>query len=78
MFVVLTFGTPLTIQRNMNILIILSFPRVIKLSQSNLLEAAGATLLRMSLMIYRGKALIATITATFHAKRIDRTKDISA
>lgn len=39
-----------------------------------MLDAAGAILLRMSLKIYRGTALIATITATFHAKGTVTTK----
>ena len=41
---------------------------------NNLLEVAGATLLRMSLMIYSGRELIATITATFQIKGTDVTK----
>jgi len=49
-----------------------------QLHYSNLLDAAGATLLRMSFMIYRGRALTATMTATFHAKRVDTTKSRSA
>lgn len=35
---------------------------------NNLLDAAGATLRLMSLKMYSGRALIATITATFQAK----------
>lgn len=40
---------------------------------NNLLDVAGATLLRMSLMMYKGRELTATMTATFQAKRRDVT-----
>ena len=46
-------------------------------SYNSLLDAAGATLLRMNLIMYRGNALIATITATFQANREDNTNDKS-
>ena len=52
-----------------------SVPRSV--SYNSLLDAAGATLLRMNLIMYRGNALIATITATFHANREDNTNDKS-
>jgi len=45
---------------------------------SNLLDAAGAILLRMSLIKYSGSALTAMMTATFQAKRVDTTKSGSA
>lgn len=45
---------------------------------SSLDDAAGAILLRITLISHNGTALIDTITATFHAKRIDTTKEISA
>ena len=44
---------------------------------NNLLEAAGATRLRISLIIYRGSEDIATITATFHRKRNEVTNSKS-
>ncbi len=44
---------------------------------NSLLDAAGATLLRMNLMMYRGNVLMATMTATFQANREDKTKDKS-
>jgi hypothetical protein len=40
----------------------------------SLLYTVGDIRLLMSLMIYRGKELIATMTATFHAKRMESTK----
>ena len=46
-------------------------------SYNSLLDAAGATLLRMNLIMYSGNALIATMTATFQAKRDESTKDKS-
>ena len=44
----------------------------------SLLEAAGATFLFIALIIYKGSALIATMTATFHANGRVTTKDKSA
>ena len=44
---------------------------------NNLLEAAGATLMWISLMIYSGTALMAMITATFHANASETTKERS-
>ena len=44
---------------------------------SNLLDAAGATLLLISFMIPNGNALIATMTATFHANRNEMTNERS-
>jgi hypothetical protein len=46
-------------------------------NHSNLLYAAGATLLWMTLNIHSGSALTPTIAATFHAKRAESTNDIS-
>ena len=43
-------------------------------SYNSLLDAAGATLLRMNLIMYSGNALMATMTATFQANREERTK----
>jgi hypothetical protein len=42
-----------------------------------LLDAAGAILLLMSLMMYNGSALMATMTATFHAYGIVTTNERS-
>lgn len=39
--------------------------------------ASGAMRLLMTLMIHRGNALTATMTATFHPNRTDRTNDRS-
>lgn len=44
---------------------------------SSLLDAAGATLLLISFMIPNGNALIATMTATFHANRNEITNERS-
>jgi hypothetical protein len=44
---------------------------------SNLLYAAGATLLLMNFTMYNGNALTATMTATFQAKRVETTKERS-
>ena len=44
----------------------------------SLLEAAGEILLFMNLITYNGKALTATITATFQTKRTETTNDRSA
>jgi len=44
---------------------------------SSLLEAAGDTFRLMSFMMYNGRALIATMTATFHPKVSVTTKDKS-
>ena len=44
---------------------------------NSLLDAAGATLLRMNLIMYSGNALMATMTATFQANREDKTNDRS-
>ena len=41
---------------------------------SNLLEAAGAIRLLITLMMYSGSALIATMTASFHANPTEATK----
>lgn len=43
----------------------------------SLLEAAGASFLRISLIMYRGIVLIATMTAVFQAKPTVTTKDRS-
>jgi hypothetical protein len=43
----------------------------------SLLDAAGAILLLMSLMMYNGSALMATMTATFHAYGIVTTNERS-
>ena len=44
---------------------------------NNLLEAAGAILMWISLMIYSGTALMAMITPTFHANASETTKERS-
>ena len=44
---------------------------------NNLLEAAGDILMWISLMIYSGTALMAMITATFHANASETTKERS-
>jgi len=44
----------------------------------SLLDAAGEILLLMNLITYNGKALTATITATFQAKRTEMTNERSA
>ena len=44
-----------------------------KSHHNNLLDVAGATLLRISLIIYNGSELTATMTATFHANLTEVT-----
>lgn len=44
---------------------------------SNLLEEAGEIFALMNLITYNGKALTATMTATFQTKRTDMTNERS-